>query len=106
MWGSVLPPLTDEDIDIIRQTTRVDMTDKPVGTVLPWENPKSGASGNVTLLKRFEMDGRECRTVRHYIEPRRQEPWDHVLTLCLQADGAWKWTEMPRPYDPQTDSHE
>lgn len=89
-WKVVYPPVTPEDAEMIRQLTRVEMSGKPVGTALAWNNPQTQNYGTVTLLERFEKDGRECRTVQHFIQIRGEaKPWTGNVTLCLQPDGRW-----------------
>jgi hypothetical protein len=95
-WVDVLPELTTEDSEIIKTKARVEMNGKPEGTVLEWDNPKSGNSGTVTLLKRFTIDGRECRSLRHVLNIVRAEPFRYKLTICLQPDGSWKWRSPKR----------
>lgn len=95
-WSDVLPELTSEDVELIKQKARVEMGDKPKGTVLEWNNPKSGNSGSVTLLRRFSIDGRECRALRHVLNVELEESFDYKVTICLQPDGTWQWREPPR----------
>jgi surface antigen len=95
-WGEVFPELTAQDIEIIKKKARVEMNGKPEGTVLEWDNSKSGNSGNVTLLKRFSAEGRECRALRHVFNVVRAAPYRYKVTICLQPDGTWKWRTPPR----------
>lgn len=95
-WIDVLPELTAQDTEIIKRKARVELSDKPEGTILEWDNPKSGNSGTVTLLKRFSIDGRECRVLRHVLNMVRAESFRYKVTICLQPDGTWKWRSPPR----------
>ncbi len=95
-WVDVFPELTTQDVEIIKKKARVEMNGKPEGTVLKWDNPKSNNSGSVTLLKRFSIDGRECRALRHVFNVVRAEPFRYKLTICLQPDDTWKWRAPPR----------
>ena len=95
-WIDVLPELTRQDIELINNKARVEMGDKPEGTILEWDNPKSGNSGSVTLLKRFSAEGRECRALRHVFNVVRAESFRYKVTICLQPDGTWKWRAPPR----------
>lgn len=89
-WQAVYPPVAPDDAEMIRQLTRVEMTGKPVGTALAWNNSDTRNYGTVTLVDRFEKDGRECRTVQHFIQIRGEaKPWTGNVTLCLQPDGRW-----------------
>lgn len=90
-WKSIYPPLSDKDITLIQSAARIEMEGKPEGTTLEWANPKSGAKGSVTLLKRFYVDGQECRRLRHVFEIERTEPWHYRVTICHQVDGSWRW---------------
>ena len=89
-WQDVFPPVTPEDAEMIRQLTREEMTGKPVGTAMAWNNPGTQNYGTVTLVERSEKDGRECRSLQHFIQIRGQaRPWTGNVTLCLQEDGRW-----------------
>lgn len=88
-WSDALPILEPGDVTIIRDTARIKMSGKPVGTILKWKNKKGGSTGSVELLDRFQRDGRECRTNKHIIQPRSQPATRLVITICLGADGAW-----------------
>ncbi len=73
------------------------MNGKPEGTTLEWDNPKSGNFGSVTLPKRFSIDARECRALRHVFNMRRRaNPFRYKITICLQPDGTWQWRTPPR----------
>lgn len=90
-WAYLHVRVTDEDMTIIKRTAREEMTGKPVGTVLSWSNPRSKLSGTVTLLERFEENGRECRRLKHHVSSSKGgTPWDGIVTICLQPDGKWK----------------
>ncbi len=95
-WVDVFPELTAEDIEIIKETARVEMGDKPKGTTLEWDNPKSGNSGSVTLLKRFSVEGRECRKLQHVLNIVRAESFNYKVTICRQPDDSWKWRAPPQ----------
>ncbi len=94
-WRNVLPMLTEEDIEIIGKTGRGEMDGKSEGSVLEWVNPKSGASGTVTLRRRFSFNEHECRELLHFIKARGNEPWHFLTKICLE-DGNWKMLEPPR----------
>lgn len=94
-WKNALPALTEKDMAIISKTARDDMNDKPEGSTLDWNNPKSGASGTVTLKKRFSLKEQECRELMHYIRVKGQEGWHYLSKICL-VDGTWKYLEMPK----------
>jgi 17 kDa outer membrane surface antigen len=87
--------LTSSDIGIVRKIVREDLTGKPNGTTVAWSNPETQNSGTVTLLNRFNSEGRDCRRVRYLINPGPQQPpsvisASYVLTSCRLPDGTWK----------------
>jgi surface antigen len=83
--------LTKADDDMMKQAAREGIDGKPDGTVIPWNNEKSGNSGTVTLLKKVEVKGQECRDILHTIKARNvAEPANYEVTICRQPDGSWK----------------
>lgn len=92
-WGNTYPGLNNEDIKIMQKTARVDMDDKPEGTILKWENPETGAKGVVKLVKRFYEGDQECRENQHAFKAKGSTPWKITGTICRQADGSWKVLE-------------
>lgn len=89
-WGHVLPQLAKEDLALIQETARVRMTDKAVGTTLTWNNNKTGNAGSVTLLEKFQHEGRKCRTNRHIITQQATSPKTYVISICQNSDGTWQ----------------
>jgi surface antigen len=95
-WWGVFPGITDEDNAMMRERAWSGMTGQPEGTVLEWSNPASGSRGAVTLVRRFEREGRECRELSYRVQPRQGTAWNHRQTLCQQPGGDWVVTEVPR----------
>lgn len=98
-WREMLPPLTDEDIDLATRMARENMTTRAVGTRLEWHNADSGNRGSVELVDRFQRDQRECRTLRHDINVKGSGVWSQTATICQQADGGWR-AAAPRQQAP------
>ena len=84
------PALSKQDLKLLTTTAREEMTGKPEGTVLAWKNPKSGAAGTVTLVKRYWNNGQECRNIVHDFNVLGTERWNYKSTICQQSDGSWK----------------
>jgi surface antigen len=84
------PALSKQDLKLLMTTAREEMTGKPEGTVLEWKNPKSGAAGTVTLIKRYWNNGQECRNIVHDFKVVGAERWHYKSTICRQSDGSWK----------------
>lgn len=84
--------LTQADMDLIRTTLAQQVHSKTVGTSASWNNPTSGNSGTLTLLKITQRQGQRCEQIDYRIRPpEKGTPSDHyTLTSCLQPDGSWK----------------
>ncbi len=53
-----------------------------------WQNPANGHRGDVTVLRRFESKGRECKEVRVRNEAQTRKS-DMRHNLC-RVDGKWR----------------
>ncbi len=92
-WRQSLPTLEDSDIEQIKKVARQEMSGKPVGTKLEWDNTKTGNHGTVRLEDVFDRDERECRTLEHLVNIQTQGRWRNTVTICQTPDGQdWKWT--------------
>jgi surface antigen len=82
--------LSDSDLALMRETAREQLTGEPVGTTLEWRNPETGSEGTVTLRRRSQQDGHECRDLRHSVLVRGKDDWVLDVRICEQAGGDWK----------------
>ena len=95
-WWPDLPELSDSDRAWAKKTGRVDMTGRPVGTVLTWQNPDSGNAGTVELVENLVWQGRDCRRLIHQFDIVNQPSQRVEFVTCLMADGEWKWPTPPK----------
>lgn len=90
-WNKFLPqPLMRSDMETIKEKSRVELTDKPLGTELTWTNEETGLTGTVTLEKIFTIKSFECRGVRHIVTFQNQERVQFNTTLCQNSEGQWE----------------
>lgn len=89
-WVNVLPPVTKADVEMMREAARAGMDGQPEGTVNTWSNPQSRNSGEVTLVRRFQEDGRECRILRHVVNVVQYSPWERSTKICRNEAGEWE----------------
>lgn len=82
--------LTAEDLDLMRGTVQRDIHGKRPDTVATWNNPASGNSGSITLLRKFPRRGKTCERIEYQIRSATARPERYVFTSCLQPDGSWK----------------
>ena len=98
-WADILPAMSKRDIALAEKQARDELTGKPAGTVLAWQNPRSGRSGTVRLVSNYQWKGYQCRKVVHAFHMSKQDKnqgqqnWE--ISLCL-VDGEWKWPVPPK----------
>ena len=84
--------LTQEDLNMMRQTVNQQIHGKPVGATASWNNPSSKNSGTIKLLKKFNARNMRCETIGYTITttaiPATTEHYE--FNSCLQPDGGWK----------------
>jgi len=98
-WTQTLPPVSKDDVAMMKAAAREGMDDKPVGATNTWSNPETKNSGEVTLLRRFEEDGRECRILRHVVNVANYSPWERRTKICRDAAGQWEVRPLSAPED-------
>jgi surface antigen len=84
--------LTQQDLDMIRQTVNQQIHGKPVGATASWSNPSSQNSGTIRLLKRFPARSMHCEEIGYTLTTTAMavSPEHYTLDSCLQPDGSWK----------------
>ncbi len=84
--------LTQQDLDMIRQTVNQQIHGKPVGATASWSNPNSKNSGTIRLLKKFTAGNMQCEEIAYTLMTTAMavSPEHYDLNSCLQPDGSWK----------------
>jgi surface antigen len=84
--------LTQQDLDMIRNSVTNEVHGKPVGTRVTWSNPVSGNSGTIKLLRKLVLKGQHCEEIRYEVRSKGPPVYtEHYhFTSCLQPDGTWK----------------
>ena len=78
----------EEDLRLFLDTSRKALNEALENQALTWENPKTRAGGDITVLKSFESKGRPCKEVR--VRNRAQgRKGDNKLSLC-KVDDKWR----------------
>ena len=78
----------EEDLRIFMDTGRKALTEGADNQTLSWENPKTRARGDITVLRRFEWKSHPCRELKLYNEAQGRKG-DSTLALC-QVEGKWR----------------
>jgi surface antigen len=78
----------EEDIHLFLDASRKALNEAPDNQPQSWENPKTRARGEITVLRSFESKGRPCKEVRVRNEAQGRKG-DNKLNLC-KVDGKWR----------------
>lgn len=81
--------MTDDDRDILRAAVIGTLDRTPDRNTVRWENPKTGAHGDLTPRASFDRARQSCRDLEVANSARGHDN-RVVLTLCKQPDGEWK----------------
>jgi hypothetical protein len=84
--------LSQQDLDMIRQTVNQQIHVKPVGGTASWHNASSQNSGTIRLLKKFTARNMHCEEIDYALmtTARAVSPEHYIMDSRLQADGTWK----------------
>ena len=78
----------ERDLRIFLDTARRVLDDGVENQPMAWKNPDTGHGGDMTVLKRFESNGRKCQRVRVRNEAEGRKS-DMQHNLCM-VDGRWR----------------
>jgi len=78
----------EDDLQMFLEHARKALNEAPDNQTVSWENPKTRARGDVTVLKSFELKGRKCKTLRVRNEADGRKG-DNNFSLC-SVDGKWR----------------
>jgi surface antigen len=78
-----------DDFRMQREAQDVVLASTDIGTTRSWENPATGNSGQIQLLRTFQSsDGRECKRIRI---TNQAGPTKGVSTMNMCRSGAGPW---------------
>jgi hypothetical protein len=78
----------EEDLRLFLDNARKALAEGKVNETSSWENPKTRARGEITVLRSFESKGLPCKEVRMYNEAQGRKNTSN-LSLC-QVEGKWR----------------
>jgi hypothetical protein len=78
----------EEDLRIFMDTGRKALTEGADNQTLSWENPKTRARGDITVLRRFEWKSHPCKELKLHNEAQGRKG-DSTLALC-SVEGKWR----------------
>ena len=78
----------EEDLRIFLETARKALAEGADNQILSWDNPKTQARGEVTVVRRFEWKAHPCKEVKVTSEAQGRKGTNN-WGLC-QVDGKWR----------------
>jgi surface antigen len=78
----------EEDLRLFMDTGRKALNEGADNQTLSWENPKTKARGDVTVVRRFEWKKNPCRELKVHNEAQGRKG-DSTFNLC-QVEGKWR----------------
>jgi hypothetical protein len=84
----------EEDLSLFLDNGRKALNEGKVSETFKWENPKTKARGEITVLRHYVSKGRPCRDVRMYNEAQSRKNTSE-LSLC-QVEGKWRLVTAPQ----------
>jgi surface antigen len=83
--------LTDQDMEIVKRSSKPLFEAAPPGAVAGWQNPDTGMSGSVLLRKIYDLKGMRCRQLQYTTQLRGNSyPSRRLLDWCETSSGEWK----------------
>ncbi|MDH3763601.1 MAG: hypothetical protein OEU50_21705 [Gammaproteobacteria bacterium] len=95
--ADVAKQITERDIELMVEAgNRAIKSGKP-DKKWRWENPDSGNSGSIAIVKFFELKGLECIEGRVRINNRRKQIQDKINEFCKDDEGKWTLASEIKP---------
>lgn len=85
----VAKQITEKDIELMVEAGNKAIKTGKVDREWRWENPDSGNSGSISVIRYFELKGVECVEARVRINNRRKQIQDKRNEFCRSAEGKW-----------------
>lgn len=84
----------EDDLRIFMDAGRKALNEAPDNQSVTWENPKTRARGEITVLRSFESNGRPCKEVRVRNQAGGRKG-DNTLNLC-KVEEKWRLLSAPQ----------
>jgi surface antigen len=79
----------EDDLRLFLDASRKALNESPDNQARSWENPKTRAHGDITVLKSFDWKGLPCKEVRVRSEAQGRKG-DNNLNVC-RKDDKWRF---------------
>lgn len=87
--ADVLKQLDEKDIELIAEAANRAVDASGSSEEQYWENPQSGKSGSIHVLRNFQSGGFECLEARIVIRHKSRQLSDETNQFCKNAEDHW-----------------
>jgi surface antigen/regulator of replication initiation timing len=87
--SDVAKQLTEKDIILMLEAGNRAVQSNKIDKERRWENPNSGNSGSIAIIRKFKLEGLECVEVRIRINNKRKQIQDRLDQYCLDEENNW-----------------
>jgi len=85
----VAKKLTEKDLELMATASKKAVEAKKIDRVWKWNNPKSGNSGSLTIIRKYEIRSHVCVEVQVRVNIKGKEKMNEPDNLCLNKDKKW-----------------
>jgi len=85
----VAKKLTEKDLELMATASKKAVEAKKIDRVWKWNNPKSGNSGSLTIIRKYEIRSHVCVEVQVRVSIKGKEKMNEPDELCLNKDKKW-----------------
>jgi surface antigen len=87
--ADVAKKLTDKDIELMATASNKAVEANKIDRTWKWNNPKSGNSGSLTIIRKYEIRSHACVEVHVRVSIKGKEKMNAPHNLCLNKDKKW-----------------
>ncbi len=91
MRGAAVTDFHESDWDLLKETAREVLNNRPDHEQVNWSNPDTGNRGSLIVLATFKHNGQVCRRTAMRNLTFRGRDEKAAYSLCQQADGTWEF---------------
>ncbi len=85
----VAKKLTENDLELIATASKKAVEAKKIDRAWKWNNPESGNSGSLTIIRKYEIRGQVCVEVQVRVNIKGREKMNEPDQLCLNKNKKW-----------------
>ena len=89
MDADIAKKLTEKDLELIASASKKAVEAKKIDRTWKWNNPKSGNSGSLTIIRKYEIRSHACVEVQVRVSIKGKEKMNEPNELCLNKDKKW-----------------